>query len=343
MNKTKFTWAIVLPILLAVLFGVVSFLGANFLNINNDKVWGMSHTIGCVVMAIVIALLLGGTATAAILLKRTDRNFKTRFIWEVVCLVFFVLFALFFASKSAPFPHFFTVMSYKAEIKYKLQTSITQAENMFAAYETYADNRENLYKQKLKSVVAAKNTNPTKYAQYGFANNGISDKKQIENKMFTVHADLFPTNYSDKVSNNGIKEVSTEWLQDAKSVTNSPVWIIGIAGVVNDIESKSNEWLNTLVTLSQVREQGEQATDFEYPLGFSNIKTYFTKLESPNVLAITLAVVAYVLMLLAYIGTKRSTKIGSLKYLFSLFYSNKSNNEIGNNSSNGKKRVSNEL
>ncbi|MDR1792648.1 MAG: hypothetical protein LBR36_04305 [Bacteroidales bacterium] len=309
MNKTKFTWAIIVPIFLAVLFGIVSFLGANFLNISNDKVWGMSHTLGCVIMAVVIALLLGGTAAAAILLKRTSRNFKTCFIWEAVCVIFFVLFAWFFASKTSPFPHCFTVMSHRAEIKEKLQTSIIQAENMFASYESYAGNRENLYKHKLESVAAANGTNPSEYKDYGFdGSSGVPDASQIETKMFTVHADLFPTNYRDTVNSNGIKEVATEWLQNAKNVTNSPVWIIGISSVVNDIEKKSNEWLNTLVTLSQVREQGEVAADFEYPLGFNDVKTVFSTLESPKGLAVLLAVVAYVLMLLAYIFTKRSTK-----------------------------------
>ncbi|GHT87493.1 hypothetical protein FACS189474_0390 [Bacteroidia bacterium] len=307
MNKSKFTWAIVVPILLAALFGIVCFLGANFLNISNDKVWGMSHTFGCVVIAAVIALLLGGTATVAILLKRTSGNFKTYFILEVILLLLFVVFALFFTTRTSPFPHYFTVMAHKADIQNKLQTSMTQAENMFAAYESYADNRENLYKSKLKSVAAAKNINPTEYAEYGFENNGVSDDKQIETKMFTVHADLFPTNYSDTIANNGIKEVATEWLQNAKSVTSSP-WLIGIAGVVNDIEKKTNEWLNTLVALSQVREQGEQATDFEYPLGFENVKNDFTKLDSPTTLAVSLAVLVYVLILLSWFATKRDSR-----------------------------------
>ncbi|GAP71387.1 hypothetical protein SAMD00024442_11_51 [Candidatus Symbiothrix dinenymphae] len=307
MTQSKFPWAIVVPIFLAALFGIVCFLGANFLNVSNEKVWGMSHTFGCVVIAAVIAILIGGTATVAILLKRTSGSSKTCFIWEVIFLLLFVVFALFFTTRTSPFPHYFTVTAHKADIQNKLQTSITQTENMFAAYESYADNRENLYKSKLKSVAAAKNINPNGYTAYGFENNGVSDDKQIETKMFTVHADLFPTNYSDAIANNGIKEVATEWLQNAKSVTSSPL-LIGIAGVVNDVEKKSNEWLNTLITLSQVREQGEQAADFEYPLGFENVKSDFTKLGSPTTLAVSLAVLVYVLILLSYIFSRRSTK-----------------------------------
>lgn len=307
-SKKKFTWAIVVPIFFAALFGVVCFLGANFLNISDEKVWGMSHTFGCIVIAVVIALFLGGSATLAILLKRTSSSFKTRFVLELIFLFLFILFAAFFTTKISPFPHFFTVMSHKTDIQSKLQASITQAENMFAAYESYALNRKDLYENKLKSVVAAKDINSADYNTYGFKNNGISPDKQIEKKMFAVHADLFPTNYSDTVARNGIKEVATEWLQNAKSVTNSPLWIIGIVGVVNDIEKKSKEWLNTLVALSQIREQGEQANDFVYTLGFEDVKNYFTKLCSPSTLAIILAVVAYVLILFAYIFTKRSTK-----------------------------------
>ena len=329
MNQSKFSLADVLTVFASIVFGIVSFLGADFLNINNSKVWGMSHTTGCLVMAIVIALLLGGTAFGAKLLKRTSRNFKTCFIFEVILLVFFVLFAIFFASKASPFPHFFTVNSHKTEIKNKLQTSITQAENMFSAYETYADNRENLYREKLKSVVVAKDINPQEYADFGFVN-GVSDASQIDTKMFTVRADLFPTNYSDSIANNGIKEVATLWLKDAKSTTNSWYFPIGSTNIVTDIEQKSNEWLNILLTLSQERGQGEQAKDFIYSLSFEDVKTYYTKLVFPLGIAILCAVLAYLLMLLSWLVTKRSTRIGSLKYLLSLFKSNNNAKKVNN-------------
>lgn len=308
MNQSKFSLADVLTALAALAFGFVSFLGANFMNINNNIVWGMSHTTGCVVMAVFIAVLLFGTAFGAKLLKRTNRNFKTSFVLEVVLLVLFVLFAVFFTMKTSPFPHYFKVTAQKSEINHKLQTSITQAENMFTAYEGYADNRLTLYRHKLKSVVIAKKTNPIDYVEYGFdGKSGVSDASQIDTKMFTVHADLFPTNYSDTTANNGTKEVATEWLQNAKVITSR--WKpIGIVSVVNDIEKNSNEWLSTLVLLSQVREKGEQAHDFENPLFFDDVKTYFTKLDTPPGLAIGLAVLAYVLMLLSWFVTKRSTK-----------------------------------
>lgn len=318
MNQSKFSLADVLTVLAALAFGFVCFLGANFLNICNDKVWGMSHTTGCVIMAVFIAVLLFGTAFGAKLLKRTSSNFKTCFVCEVVLLVLFVLFAVFFATKTSPFPHYFTVTDQKSEINRKLQTSIKQAENMFAAYESYAYSRENLYKGKLQSVATLKGFNPLEYTEYDFnGTSGVSDASQIATKMFTVHADLFPTNYSDTVALNGIKEVATVWLQDAKNNTSS--WKpIGIVGVVCDIEKNSNGWLSTLVTLSQVREKGEVATDFDYTLSFDDVKAHFTKLDSPTGLSFGLALLAYVLMLLSWFVTERSTRFPGLKFLFGL-------------------------
>lgn len=316
MNQSKFTLADVLIVLAVLSFGFICFLGVNFLNISNDRVWGISHSTGCVVIAVVIALLLFGTAYGAKLLKRTYRNFKTCFVWEVILLMLFVVFAVFFLTKASPFTHYFTVTEHKSEINSKLLSTISQAENMFAAYESYAVERERHYRNKLISVVAAKNINPNDYGAYGFQH-GIADTIQINTKMFTVHAVLFPTNYSDSVPHNGIKEVATKWLQEAKSTTRS--WKpIGIVGVVNDIEKNSNDWLNTLVALSQVQEMGEQASNFEYPLSFDDVKTHFTKFHSPTPLSAGLAIFVYLLMLLSWFVTKRSPRFPGLKFLFGM-------------------------
>lgn len=309
MNQSKFSLADVLTMLAALAFGFVCFLGANFLNICNDTVWGMSHTIGCVAMAVFCALLLFVTAFGAKLLKRTSRNFKTCLILEGVSLFLFLLFAVFFTMKTSPFTHYFTVTEQKSKINSKLQTSITQAKKMFAEYESYAHKRELLYKHKLTAVVNAKTINHDEYRKYGFdVSSGVSDASQINTKMFTVHADLFPTNYSDIVARNGIKEVATNWLNNAKITTSS--WKpIGIVGIVCAVEQNSTDWLNKLVTLSKVSEQGEISTeDFEYNLSFGDVKTHFTKLNNPNPLTIGLAVLGYILMLLSWFVTKRSTK-----------------------------------
>lgn len=316
MNQSKFTLADVLTVLASLSFGFICFLGVNFLNISNEKVWGMPHTTGCVVMTVVIALLFFCTAFGVRLFKRTNSYFKTCFVGEVILLMLFVLFAVFFLTNASPFNHYFTVTAQKSEINSKLQATISQAENMFTAYESYAGERERHYKNKLRSVVSARNINPNEYIAFGFQQ-GVANDIQINTKVFTLHADLFPTNYSDSVANNGIKEVAAKWLQAARNTTKN--WRpIGIVGVVNDIEKNSNDWLNTLVTLSQVREMGEETSDFHYPLSFDDVKTHFTDLHSTKPLSAGLAAMAYLLMLLSWIVTKRSTRFPGLYFLFGL-------------------------
>jgi hypothetical protein len=297
MKYSKFSLADLITFLAALVFGLVCFLGRNFYTLGN--------TSQSITWPTIIVVMLSGTAFIAKLLKRTRGNFETCFVWEMIFLVLFTGLTVSFAYLF--FPHYFVVWGQKTDIQEKLTANIIQAENMFAEYERYAANRENLYKNKLHSVVIAKSTNPSEYIEYGFENNGIADVKQIANKMFTVHADLFPTNYSDMVNNNGIKEVATTWLVDAKNkiVGWKP---IGIVDVANEVEQKSNDWLKTLIELSVVREKGEQAEDFAYNLSFDDVKKHFTTFGKPTPCSIWVTILLYVLMLLPYIFSLRSTK-----------------------------------
>jgi len=306
MIKSKITFASVILILAAITYGFICFMGANFLNIDNDKVWGMNHTTGCIVIGIFCSMVLFATAYGAKLLKKTSRNFKICFVWEVALLIFFVFFALFFTTKTSPFTHFFTVNDQKSEITSKLGKSIDQAEKIFEAYESYVEKRIYLYNGKLSGVVSAKRSNPRDYQAHGFVN-GISDNNQIEDKVFSLKAILYPSNYTDTIEQNGIKELAGEWLKNAKSVSDG--WKpIGIVWVVDEIENNSNEWLSYLVTLSKVRENGEQASDFEYPLLVEDVKTYFKKYNSPTLKSIGSALFIYVLMLLSWLVTGRDTR-----------------------------------
>lgn len=291
MDQSKFSLADVLTLLAALAFGFVCFLGTNFFTLGN--------TSQSIILAVIIAILLSGTALGAKLLKRTSRNFKTGFVWEMILLVLFTGLTVFFAY--SPFPHYFVVSGQKTEIQSKLTASIAQAESMFEEYEHYAENRESLYKSKLRSVAVAKSINPSEYTEYGFENNGVTDEKQIENKMFTVHADLFPSNFEEMKKNN------SAWLADSKNIVDQ--WKpIGIVGVVNAVEQNSKDWLEQLKQLSSIREKGEQTEDFTYNLSFDDIKKYFTTLGMPSGLSLGLSVVAYLLMSLSYWISKRNTK-----------------------------------
>ncbi|MBY0244622.1 MAG: hypothetical protein K2Q03_04110 [Sphingobacteriaceae bacterium] len=314
MNQSKFSLADVITILTALGFGFICFLGTSFLTLDDIP--------KSITVALLITIVLFSTAFMAKQLKRTSVDFKRCFWWEVILLaVFTFLLGLF---TYMPFSHYFTVSANESEIVSKIQTSITQAEEMFPAYESYVDNRKKLYESKLRSVVSAKATNPSEYANYDFKN-GTSDITQIDKKNENINANLFPTNYSDTKTQKGIKEVATNWLSSAKNTTNS--WKpIGITKVVVDIETKTNEWRSTLVEISKKRENGEQSEDFTYPLAFDDIKQHFTTVEKPSDTSLLFALLTWVAMLLSWFVTKRHTRFPGFKLLFGTGKS--SNNEL---------------
>ena len=300
MNQSKFSLADLITLLTAIAFGFACFIGVYFYTLGDTK--------QSVILAVIIAVLLGGTALGAKLLKRTSRNFKSCFIWEMILLVLFTLLMVFFSY--SPFPHYFVVSEQKEEIQSKLRASITQAENMFSEYNEYADNRENLYKSKLQSIVATKNVNPTAYKDFGFVdNNGVSDDKQIENKMFSLNADLFPSNFAQT------KLVDSTWLANARKTVDG-TFFMGIVGTVNDVEQNSNNWLNELIKPSKVREKGEQTEDFAYNLSFEDVKKHFTTLGSPTLISIGFSVLAYLLMLFSWFVTKRHSRFPGIHVIF---------------------------
>lgn len=297
MNQSKFSLADLLTVLASIGFGFFCFLSFNFLT--------MGETNKSILFAVVFAIVLGGLAFGAKLLKRTDRNFKTCIIWEWVLLFLFVVAAI-FAIK--PFSHYFVVSSQKEEIQKEVIANIEQAEGMYNDYKIYADNRLKIYESKLNSVVLAKRTNPKEYREYDFKI-GTEDKTQIENKMFTLRAKLYPSNYEELATAN------VEWMNKAKSTVDS--WKpIGLVDVIKVTKNNLTQWKNDLIEYSEFRANGEMAENFEYPLSFNDVTGKMTQLSSPNGVSILYSVGLCILMIVSYIVTKRHPRYPGLKVIF---------------------------
>ena len=289
MKQSKFSLADLLTVLGTLGFGFFCFLSLNFLS--------LGETVPSIVWAASISFVIGGFALGAKLLKRTTGNFKTLRIWEWVFLFLFVVTAF---AGVFPFSHYFFVYDHKSDIQQKVTSNLTQAEKMFTDYDNYATMRLNIYKSRLNSIVAGKNINPSEYRKYGFVD-GTDDNTQVENKMFTLKAKLFPSNYVD------MKQVDSTWLTDSKAkVANwSP---IGIVKVINTVKIEITSWKDQLKQFSSFRAQGETAEDFEYFLAFNAETNLISKLGKPTVFSSLYAIGFYVLMLLSYFITRPSTK-----------------------------------
>jgi len=298
MKQSKFSLADVLTALTALGYAFICYLAKNFSTLGN--------TLESITWAVIIAFTLGGMAYVAKRLKRVDRNFKTNFILEIGTLLLFTGLMVFYSY--TVFSHYFTVTGKKAEIQKKLQASISKAETMFTEYETYADTRKTSYEAALNGVIALQR--PAELQKYGFSNpnTSVPYADQKAHKLNTLNNYLFPSNYSDAANNKGIKEVATEWLANAKSITSN--WkSIGVVNVVNEVETVSQGWLTQLQDFSKKQLPGMQPLYFDdYDLTFDDVKFYFTTTEKPGLMSIGLSVCAYLLMLLSFLISKRSTK-----------------------------------
>jgi len=309
MNNTTFSLADLIALLTALLFGFVCYLGANF--------YTLGHVADSFLLSIIITILLFGTALGAKLLKRTSRNFKSCFIWEVVMLVLFTIFLVYFSFTA--FPHYFTVSGQRAVIQSKLNASISQTANMFADYELYAESREKLFKSRLQSVAKGKLGCDSCYTACGFKHNGVLDSVQINNKIRTLHLVLFPNNYRQ------MKEADSLWLANTKNtLNNSWAWNLGVVDIVNNIEQNSNNSLRTLINHTTKLEKCESNQTVEFSINSKNpnitsqvdVKSHFTTLDSPKRLSIGLSIVTYIIMLISWLITKRHTRFPGLKILF---------------------------
>lgn len=302
MNESKFSLADLLIVLGALGFGFFCFLSLNFLS--------LGETSQSIIVATIIALILGGLAFGAKLLKKTSRNFKTCIIWEWILLFLFAVVAL---LAIFPFSHYFTVIKQKDEIQRNMTSNINQSIDMFARYEEYATNREDIYKSDLNSVVSAKNVNPSEYRDYGFVN-GTPDKEQVENKMFTLHAQLFPTNYEGE---GGIKEVATNWLVSAKrTLDNKWAFTFGIVDIVKDAKTNITDWNNKLIKFSSFKADGENAEDFKFSITYDDVTNKIKNNYGPSILTIVYALLFYLLMLMSYFISTRHTRYPGVKLLF---------------------------
>lgn len=297
MNQSKFSLADIITLLASIGFGFFCFLSFNFLT--------MGETNKSILFAVVVAIILGGLAFGAKLLKRTDRNFKTCIIWECVLLFLFVIAAI-LAIK--PFSHFFVVSAQKEEIQNVVTANIKQAEGLYDGYSKYADKRLELYKSRLNSVVNAKNINPSEYSEYGFED-GADDGEQIENKMFILKAKLYPSNYKD------ISTGNVAWMKMATSTVES--WRpIGLVDIIKTVDYNLTSWKEDLIQYSKFRADGEVADDFDYPLSFNDVTWKMTLLSSPNWTSILYGVGLCFLMIVSYLVTKRHPRYPGLKVIF---------------------------
>ena len=143
MTQSKFSLADLISLLTGIGFGFICFLGFNFYSFGDMRL--------SIFVASVITLLMIGTSMIAIRLKRTNRNFKVRRIWEIFFLFLFTSFTVFFTY--FPFSHYFSVTNNEVEIQSKLSKNLGQVDKLYEDYKKYYERQKGRYEGRLDSAI----------------------------------------------------------------------------------------------------------------------------------------------------------------------------------------------
>jgi hypothetical protein len=298
MQKSIFTLADVIALLGILVYGFFFYLSMNFLT--------MGQTSASVIWSMTASFILGVLAFGVKRVKRTSKNFKTFIILEWTLILIYIVVATLFMG---PFSHYFNVSQKKESIQKVVLTNIVQAEGLFGAYETYANNRINVYAATLNSVVVAEQVDPETFSEFGFVAE-TNRATQIENKVFALKAQLYPSNYLSMKSSDSI------WLAETKSkITNwSP---LGVVSAVNALSTETSSWNEQLKSFSAFRANGEVLSNFEYELTFNDVQEAFIKRTSPSFISLIIGVGLNFLVFLPYFITNRHPRFPGFKVVFS--------------------------
>lgn len=285
MNTKKITFADLLTLFSALAFGFICFLGTNF--------YTMGNITQSIISSVIITILLFAFAFGAKFFKRSNGNFPLSRVFEFVFVILFAVSA-FLIYNGTNFSHFFGVTSNKNKIEKQMLDNLENAKNMFAEYDKYAKKRVKTYEINLRTICESAAINQADYDLYGF-NADIDCNEQVKAKIDVMEAKLSQSMNDE------------EWFASAKSAVRQ--WKpISVVDYVNDIEENSKKWYDKLVETSEYRAQGETTDDFEYAHVAADIKKYFTKYYAPTSLSSIIAVVLFILMILSYLISSRSTK-----------------------------------
>ena len=289
MKNIKFPLALVILVIVAMVFGLITFVGQNFLtggDTGKSTITTIAYTAGLALLALIPRWL-----------KQASSNYKTYIILEICSLVLFVGGTVFLAR---PFVHYFGVSADRARIQQSMETVLSESEEMYERYEKYADNRLRLYRNGLATAINQNRSGiSTKdYEMYGFTP-GTSDTVQANEKEKILRENLYNSSYKTNKENN------LKWLNATREALENwnPVKVSAITGKLGPAVTA---WYNSLVDGSRFRAKGEEAEDFHYGLSLNSLNDLLTARRNPSIIGLLLAVVVALLMLLPYLSASRS-------------------------------------
>lgn len=298
MPKLNLKTKILIAIVTALLYGVVSYYGHYFNTFGSES--------ESIITALVFFILLIVFSLLAILLKTTSKKFKVCRFFEYLCIL---------AVLVIPFVGFnnicacVSVTRHKDSIEKEINKCITESHQLFTDYESYVEKRKKRAKKNMEALIANREQRCTELWNSGFSEipceklSLLNDRK--ENFIKLLDADL-------KIDTTQ----ATEWLkkfQDASILNPS---VVDYAKVLPDSIKKWNNDREERGAL-ETRQQYEPKQTFEpytKKVSVQDFETLF-KRKDEKLKTILLCLVFGILLLLPWYTSKRDSRAEGLDWL----------------------------
>lgn len=278
-NETlKFSWGHIIAFVALIFISYVSFMGITYLT-DGDLIYA---GVGVFIINLIIVMFF----FIPQILKGSDEKFSRKIVFERI-LIFSA--PIFFIMATIPYTHFWTVFENRKEIETTFSESIKTTKGMFDSYEVYANNRIKEYDKKL----ALDKTN------------AVHRSNEVEALRLQIIAD----NY------NALKESAIKWIDNASGAT---VWNVFMIGNIKKIEGAIENWNSSLNNFSSKIMSDEpsgvepfSSSDPSVTIAMgnlNNLRSVYTTMCAPSMLAIGIGVLLYILLLFPYIIQSRNTK-----------------------------------
>lgn len=278
-NETlKFSWGHIIAFVALIFISYVSFMGITYLTDGDFLYAGLG--------VFIINLVLIVFFIIPQILKGTDEKFSRKIIFE---RILFFSAPLFFVVVMVPYAHFWTVFDNRSQVETTFSESIKTTKGMFDSYEAYANDRIKEYDKKL-----------------------AQNKTEIVHRTNEVEAlrlQLIADNYD------ALKESAVKWIDNASGAT---VWNVFMIGNIKKIENAIENWNNSLSGFSgkimSDEPNGVEPFSSSDPSvtkakeNLNNLRSVYTTMGRPSMLAIGIGVLLYILLLFPYIIQSRNTK-----------------------------------
>ena len=205
-----------------------------------------------------------------------------------------------FVAAALPFTNFAKVVERQEDIKGRIDTLLTSAKNLDAAYDAYVADRIQKYESQLNLVSRGKKVRPSDYQKLLAGASGSSDSEKIANLSKSLKRQLLPA------SRDSICKQRMEWLNRAQEMS---VWNILLPQNINKIANEVDNYVDNYVELSSTIRAGETVEPFAYESlnnDLGELEGIYSKFSKPSALSLIMSLVGFLIMLLPYIMAQRS-------------------------------------